>query len=121
MALVLSNMSEVGVGGVIRYGIELLVYHFVIYLIGGILAAIGFVLLSAGAESLGGLDPGVLLGAGIFFLTAWVVIVAGELGIIYKVITDAVVAGMVGFESRGSSRGSRTGATGTPSDSRSEP
>lgn len=115
MELLLNAMGTVGVGGVLRYGVELLAYHFVIYLIGGMLAGVGLLFLSTGVESFGSLDPGVLLGAGVFFLFSWVVIIAGQLGIIYKVIADAVVTGMEGPQGGTASRRS----SGTSSRSKS--
>lgn len=107
-------MGRVGVGDAIWYGVELLVYHLVIYLIGGLLAAIGFALLMSGISTRGVNDPGVLLGAGLFFIVAWVVIVAGELGIIYKVIADAVKEGMEG-PAPGERSGRRSSSESGPS------
>lgn len=99
-------MSAIGVGGVIRYGFEMLLYHLLIYTIGGVIIGLGLLIVTNGADQMAASDPGSVLAGGLFGFFGGMVILAGELGIVYKIIADSVMAGME--SSRGGSTNPRS-------------
>lgn len=88
-------MSEVDTVDAIRYGGSLIVYLIAIYFGGGIISLIGFAVMGAGAG--GPFSSGnpllVLIGV-LFIIGGYVVVIAGSLGIGYKVIVDGVARGV---------------------------
>lgn len=68
----------------IEYGIGLLSWITLVFLVGGGIGGVGWVISGSGAGPVGRLAGGLL------FMAGGVVMLSGLLGILYKVITDAV-------------------------------
>lgn len=88
------SMATVGVRKSVKYGFVLLGYFVSIFIVGGIIAGIGSLILEAGRESGG---AGGLLLVLVGFIIGFVglfILVAGFIGINYKVIADGVKHGI---------------------------
>lgn len=90
-------MSAVNPVEAIKYGFELIVYLAAVVIGGGIVAAIGFGMIGAASgmlqESLA--VGGILMLFGVVIgLLGYLIMIAGQLGIGYKVIADGVQKGV---------------------------
>ncbi|MEF8774324.1 MAG: hypothetical protein V5A37_06365, partial [Halobacteriales archaeon] len=87
-------MVAVNTFDAIKYGFRLMGYLLGVNIIAGVLGVVGFVIVGAGT---GGIyqDPNLpaMVFGGLLALVAYLVWIAGHLGVGYKVIADAVGAG----------------------------
>ncbi len=88
-------MSRVSTGAAVRYGVSLILYLVAIYFGGGFLLSVGFGMFSAGtggpfAEG----NPILLLIGLVFLLVGYLILLAGTIGVAYKVIADGVATGI---------------------------
>ena len=90
-------MSAVNPVDAIKYGFELMAYLIAINLIGGVVATIGYGIMFGGVM-MGGDSIAIAAIGGLFgfviFILGYAAIIAGYLGIGYKVIADGVQKGV---------------------------
>ena len=89
-------MSKITTTDAIRYGGSLIVYLVAIYFGGGIITFVGVAMMGAGSGGPlgGGGNPLLLLLGLLIALAGYVIMIAGTLGIGYKVIADGVTMGV---------------------------
>ena len=89
-------MSQITTTDAIRYGGSLIVYLVAIYFGGGIITFVGVAMMGAGGGGAlgGGGNPIIALFGLVVALSGYVIMVAGTLGIGYKVIADGVTMGV---------------------------
>lgn len=84
----------------ITYGFRLIGYFLAVGIVGGVVTIVGSGFMGAGAApGVGGsANPGMALLGGLIALAGVLVIYAGTLGVMYKVIGDGVKAGIEAAE-----------------------
>jgi hypothetical protein len=104
-------MATVGISKAIKYGFVLLGYFVAVFLIGGFITFIGYLISMAGgnADGIGGIL--LVLVGGLMLLIGTLMIYAGFLGTGYKVIADGVKRGIEnsdGFKTEGNKKGRKS-------------
>ena len=88
-------MAQIKTEDAIRYGGSLLLYLFFVYFVGGIVLFVGLLIFGAGSGGPFSRGNPILLILGFLIgLIGYVIVLAGTLGIGYKVIGDAVAQGV---------------------------
>jgi hypothetical protein len=99
------SMATVGVRKAIKYGFVLLGYFLAVFIGGGIIAFVGFLIFVAGSDVGGAGGLLLVLIGGLLLLVGTLITFAGYLGVGYKVIADGVKRGVENSSGFGGSGG----------------
>lgn len=91
-----NHMTAVGIRSGVKYGFLLMGYFIGVFIIGGLLSGAGILVASSDSIAL-------TIGGGLLALIGVVIIYAGSMGVLYKVIADGVETGVAGAVQRSKS------------------